>query len=88
MKAPSSDSPSQHIAVNWSLTSRFVVSCCPLLSPRFRSSAAPMRPHGTRAQLPTTLSGAVMADPQRKAAASRTMADWLVMQFDGDQPEL
>jgi hypothetical protein len=47
-----------------------------------------MRPHGTRAQLSTTLSGAVMADPQRKAAASRTMADWLVMQFDGDQPEL
>jgi hypothetical protein len=47
-----------------------------------------MRPHSTWAQLPTGLSGAVMADPQRKAAASRTVADWLVMQFDGDQPEL
>jgi hypothetical protein len=29
-----------------------------------------------------------MAGPQRKAAASRTVADWLVMQFDRDQPEL
>jgi hypothetical protein len=29
-----------------------------------------------------------MANPQRKAAASRTVADWLVMQFDGDQPAL
>jgi hypothetical protein len=29
-----------------------------------------------------------MADPQRKAAASRTVADWLALQFDDDQPEL
>jgi hypothetical protein len=29
-----------------------------------------------------------MADPQRKAAASRTVADRLVLQADGDQPEL
>jgi hypothetical protein len=47
-----------------------------------------MRPHSTWAQLPTALSGSVMADPQRKAAASRTMADWLALQFDDDQPEL
>jgi hypothetical protein len=26
------------------LTSRFVIPCCPLLSPRFRSVAAPARP--------------------------------------------
>jgi hypothetical protein len=78
---------SQHIAANWSLTFRFVVSCCPLLSPRLRSSAA-QAAHSTWAQLPTGLSGAVMANPQRKAAASRTVADWLVMQFDGDQPAL
>jgi hypothetical protein len=29
-----------------------------------------------------------MDDPQSKAAASLTVADWQMMQFDGDQPEL
>jgi hypothetical protein len=29
------------------LTCMFVVLCCPLLSPRFRQAAAPVRPHGS-----------------------------------------
>jgi hypothetical protein len=29
-----------------------------------------------------------MPDPQSKADARRTVADWLAMQLDGDQPEL
>jgi hypothetical protein len=34
------------------------------------------------------LSGSAIPDPQKKAAASRTVADWLAVQLDGDQPEL
>ena len=33
------------------------------------------------------LSGSAMPAPQSKAAASRTVADWLATQLDGDQPE-
>ena len=44
MKAHSSGFAAQVNRSGWPLTSRFVIPCCPLLSPRFRPVAAPARP--------------------------------------------
>jgi hypothetical protein len=44
VKAHSSRFACQLIAANRPLTPRFVIPCCPLLSPRFRRVAAPARP--------------------------------------------
>jgi hypothetical protein len=44
VRAHSSRFACQLIAANRPLTSRFVIPCCPLLSPRFRRVAAPARP--------------------------------------------
>jgi hypothetical protein len=49
--------------------SRTNSTCCRLLSPRFRSAAAPMRPAACGHGFPAALSGAAIPDPQSKAAA-------------------
>jgi hypothetical protein len=67
--------------------SRTNSTCCLLLSP---GSARPRPQCGPAAcghGLPMALSGSAMPAPQSKAAASRTVADWLATQLDGDQPE-
>jgi hypothetical protein len=51
------------------LTSRFVIPCCPLLSPRFRSVAAPARPT-------QTLNGPVGLQPGRRPRRSRELLTW------------